>query len=851
MFSPKQETIRESGAERVDASGKATIKQTITTDRETMQWNADCEQIVVTARRLLRKAMCNTKGITNFNLEMRNKYSLVTIINEEQRKAITRLVSRIYNPSIRKAEFDTCYATAINYWQRCLVQYNQLDTRWSDRNAEKEAAAKNAFCCWWVEHFVLFMYDSFRDMTWLRSFLKENTKRQVKDKLRNNTLCTELAERALREISKQILNEINVEIVQKINFCCKSPLRPMAVSEFAFEVVPYVDNGNMLKQLSEYVDHCILYYNQHDRNEVLPGFAVCQSSGCGKSRLVTELAKTRPVMYMSLQNVDSDEYPPGTTNLVNQCFTKDGNQAIHARALHKAVNKCWNFYHETGASPTHMESAQVYDNLFEEDLGSVHKVPVVRQPFQLGNVVLLVVDVALELLEVDKFEVSMFHKLFSFLQSSWNTHPVFAILVDSDIRIAQMHLPMSENSSISQYTTDKCVLFNPFILTEWNESALKIIHEDKAFQHELLNNIKSNRGSDWQAIKHNESSRDFFGENALATNWIFVASLHQMGRPLWYFRFHDIKSMNLFYPATFESNLAMLLCRTGGTMPLESKLGQLLVAQFMAVIGHDATGKSFIGYKSDPFLAYAASHGWKRENALIRRVIPAAIQAKSENIIEQHSISAIEARIIILRILDSASHDGNEYWCLVTTFLGAFKSDFDMQHVPVDARISVFHFVQYVHEVTVCDLAHLVQRRAAAILPNGTILLPFWYMPESIKYGYILLQQLDDPSCLSLAIRNVQALHLFSNLNPLRMDEQFTNTSTAIIINLLNATPDALIPESVLINCGISSFYWYLESAVDFIQELLQAKPMRTWSRPKLKLPVSSSSSASTLPSFK
>lgn len=63
----------------------------------------------------------------------------------------------------------------------------------------------------------------------------------------------------------------------------------------------YVDPFHNLQVLSSYLSRCAEKYELNPHDYIAPYFSICQSSGYGKSRLITELAKTRPVLYISFK----------------------------------------------------------------------------------------------------------------------------------------------------------------------------------------------------------------------------------------------------------------------------------------------------------------------------------------------------------------------------------------------------------------------------------------------------------------------------------------------------------------------------------------------------------------------
>src|SRR5581483_4138503 len=114
--------------------------------------------------------------------------------------------------------------------------------------------------------------------------------------------------------------------------------------EKAFNV-DYVDNNNMIEEFLFYLNrkHKKWYKNT---NHHVPYSTIFQSSGYGKSRLIKEVAKQIPTVYLCLRDENSTGYPP-RTNVGADLFErllKDLKEGEEWRFLYilQAIIQCFN-----------------------------------------------------------------------------------------------------------------------------------------------------------------------------------------------------------------------------------------------------------------------------------------------------------------------------------------------------------------------------------------------------------------------------------------------------------------------------------------------------------------------------
>src|SRR5204863_6939806 len=76
--------------------------------------------------------------------------------------------------------------------------------------------------------------------------------------------------------------------------------------------VNYVDNNRMIENFLAYLNRKHKIWNDNT-NHYVPYSTIFQSSGYGKSRLIKEVAKQIPTIYLCLRDANSTGYPPRTS----------------------------------------------------------------------------------------------------------------------------------------------------------------------------------------------------------------------------------------------------------------------------------------------------------------------------------------------------------------------------------------------------------------------------------------------------------------------------------------------------------------------------------------------------------
>lgn len=824
-------------------------------NREQGQWIATCDKIMKKAREDLISAVYDIRFFENDAI-VDLSYDLETHEDLESTAdwaLLRKLVSRVFKPSAYEQEFNTCRELTTQTWVKCLKEhyFDGEESRYDDLDRSAREATQ-AFVEWWNNHLATIRpHELYQSMDWLSSLLYNNTKNQIAQMIYNQTLQVALEKGAMSTLSFELFEDVVGKIIRHIKDECHL-YEGNTLSDFAFRM-PYVDKHESVKQLSNYVDQCILHFSQTESKVMVPSFSIIQSSGYGKTRLVTELAKERPVMYVALKHVTHKEYPPETKTLIEQCFTEEPVFQVHEKALHQAINVCWNFFKSNNASPDPLQAAIAYDEWSMERSHSLRKHPAVLKPFRIDDVVVLVIDNARILLEDtgDGIETKM-GKLFRFLSDIWATHPVFTILVDSDIRIANIS---SSRQQVGKNPGVYGFSYNPFVL-----SCIERLNSDDPLDDdmklEFMRNIDKSHRTDWITIASDEVWQRIIHGNKSQMDWIKLSSLRSFGRPLWRLHTYNKGNQKMFPNRGFLKNLSMahrlaaLFCRTGTMMSLECEFAKTLVADHMAVVLDSDTMNcsQHVGFVSDPFLALIAREAWKQYGFLEMDLLPAARYAFASRIVEKRILVNFEARILILCILDQLSQEKDECWSKLVDFLKVFDKTIKFDTIPEDAQISILQFLQYSKQITANDLKDLLERRAGALWKN-VILLPYWYTKESIKYGYILIQQheLGSASNLSQLFENLEPKNVFPADNSL-IHEKYTNTSCSIIMNLSSNTTTVASTSSKLVNAKISSFKLYLYNRdPSKIQELLSLNSKLYQEYPSLpNLPVSSGSNGFT-----
>ncbi|KAE9005511.1 hypothetical protein PR003_g17166 [Phytophthora rubi] len=430
-------------------------------------------------------------------------------------------------------------------------------------------------------------------------------------------------------------------------------------------------SGSADDEFQKYLARCCKLFRDNRSVYLAPYVAITQSSGFGKSRVLSELAKkcasdvTKPMrlLYVCARDVaGSTGFPVATPELVKFLFERATESEIASRLLLAFDYAC---KHWGTVQKEWLEVFSAEGDRVDEKLAS--KLKDWKPPTELHNqapdspVLVLVIDEARSLLaESDGYGVSYFRLLRRALNRAnadllEKKLPgiIFGVVVDTNSQIHDFVPPsVLDPSSRADQVTRR--LFPPFVLTQTMDVFFKEPIDGLSFTYKNCV-LETNR----------EKIREM---------------LLSFGRPLWYKHYTNAtgevalntvlalgggKLLNGSNPSELASynnktlhGVAAVMCRLGLRPQSGSPFASQLVANFMAALHavkytYDA---HISGYVSEPFLAFAATHMWYEEypESLTNHMLPQLRELMMQGIIDVGYVGEMVARLFLLLAMDTA-----------------------------------------------------------------------------------------------------------------------------------------------------------------------------------------------------
>jgi len=439
--------------------------------------------------------------------------------------------------------------------------------------------------------------------------------------------------------------------------------------------------GTADDKFEKHLKRCCTSYCANSAAYTAPYVTITQSSGFGKSRILYRLAQKlerQPngkmrLLYICGRDIPgSTGFPVATPELFKFIFPVEATKSTIAEQLVRVfeyacahwgtVQGEWNGVFSAKATRV---SRQLASKLEGHDA---------KQTAPPDNAVLVVViDEARSLFsKTDEHRVDYFRLLRRALTQAnialWGseteeelkTKPViFAVLVDTNSHIYDLVPPLYMDPSSRRGELSQTRLFPPFVLTHTMDVFLK-----------------------FRATAQLEPAPINYKQFVLETDSDKIRNvLLAMGRPLWYTQFtrvaekerlHNVlllggtKLLCGLQPVDEESyrqketlhGVAAVLCRLGLRPQSSSAFASQVVANFMAVLHainytHDA---HIIGYVSEPFLTFAATHMWYEHfpTSMTTHMLPELRERLTQGVLDVGAIGEVVARIILLLAIDAA-----------------------------------------------------------------------------------------------------------------------------------------------------------------------------------------------------
>ncbi|KAE8991966.1 hypothetical protein PR002_g20694 [Phytophthora rubi] len=435
--------------------------------------------------------------------------------------------------------------------------------------------------------------------------------------------------------------------------------------------------GTADTEFERHLVRCCKKYTVKPDNYTAPYLAITQSSGFGKSRILSQLARKLEIepktdmrlLYICARDVPgSTGFPVATPELFKFIFGSKSASGIagqlrrafdYACAHWGSVQKEWNDVFDEKGKDADVQLKSKLKGLKKQ------KTEPTATMTPAEPVLVLAIDEARSLLKkMDEYGVNYFRLLrraLTQVNAEIRTEVgkkavIFAVLVDTNSQIHDFVPPLAMDASSRMSELDTKRLFPPFVLTHTMDVFLKFPELQLqapvpiSYKHCVLE------------TNPNEIERQ----------------LLRMGRPLWYTQFTKIDRENLRkvlilggrkllcgLDPTKEANyasktlhgVAALMCRLGLRPQSSSAFASQVVANFMAVLHavnytHDAR---ISGYVSEPFLTFAATHLWYEfQGLLTQHMLPQLRELLMQGVIDIGSIGEVVARTFLLLAMDAA-----------------------------------------------------------------------------------------------------------------------------------------------------------------------------------------------------
>lgn len=496
-----------------------------------------------------------------------------------------------------------------------------------------------------------------------------------------------------------------------------------------------------------------------------PYLAICQSSGWGKSRLLKEVSKSLPVLYISFQDARSSGYPKRSESAIQYLgqnnwtelwqrlcvaskvlLQKKKAAAANSDAAAQPAGNQYDLFNQVEAATFWNEAATFWNNLSFQD----------REDWSMEDWVFVVFDEASKMLTMgDNLFLTARRQLIEGFQ---NQAKLFAIFTDTSSRLTNF-TPQQKYCRSERVAAKGKIIYDPVVID--------------AYQDALL-------------------------EESNMPNWKESDYITYLGRPLW----RNHADLNVFTFAaskiakgrddTPSSKRAIILSRLGLFLnPVGSQTSDLVANHMATLVAVNNERSCFLAtYVSEPVLAIGASQWWK-DDEYMKLILQELQTALLQNVVLEVVRGEMVACIVILMVMDHLMEKSRNSptcdWHSLGAFLqglyhqvdpkrlrllpevkdsGAEAADGERPHtaapaaatkeedgnegpsfnIPFNAKVCVTHFIQWRRDFVYEDLEILAKRRAGCIMKKNQdgadLLFPAWWngRDNSTLWGAILIQ---------------------------------------------------------------------------------------------------------------
>ena len=526
--------------------------------------------------------------------------------------------------------------------------------------------------------------------------------------------------------------------------------------EKAFNAV-YVDNLGMIDKFLTYLN-CKHRTWKNNTHNYVPYSTIFQSSGYGKSRLIKEVAKKVPTIYLCLRDANSTGYPPRTSagaDLLKQVLgnLREGEEWRFLYVLQIAI-KCF----KEELTNCNNDSAEFWDKqmdpefcgriwsevqLKSSDWQKIHYDELISLANFLtenttnDNVCLLFcIDEARVLISsTDEQSISPFRFLRRALRKiKWNGF--FVLFLDTLSKISNFVPPKSADPSSRDISDLPLKLFYPYFrittMDVFESSSCNRITTMDVFESSSRNN------ESWNLAKFGRPLYMSYLQSCNNDPQAIDNLKNLLRRKL-------LGGVDSFKDSKQEiSSLAILSSVIGLDMSPQSQLASELVASHMATclsVSEDRE-RLIIAYPSEPLLSEVALEFMSGSE--LPKILGLFSTTLKKGLVEPGPRGELVARIILAVVAHKLSKNGSENTVqkFLTELYNKNSLPENLSEIFIDGTVAFTHFnvVNYVPDKE--DLEKFYTRRCAFIMkrnhPGADICVPVHL--KTGKYSIIIIQ---------------------------------------------------------------------------------------------------------------
>ena len=417
----------------------------------------------------------------------------------------------------------------------------------------------------------------------------------------------------------------------------------------------YVDTSGVVIHFVTNAEECSSIYTVRSAVFKSPYFALVQSSGSGKSRMLLEASKLLRTLYVCFRQGMSG-YPVRSTSAIAALFsglstlTEDAYMEDLVSRLRKAELSA----HKNLPIPNESDCHPLFaSEKFEEKVWDLDKISCDDTSVKIEEVTLLVFDEARELLQeagclfgVNQFR--LFRRALREYRARYSDSRLFAVMVDTSSRIQNFSPSSNADPSARQVAGEGGrLLFHPFVL----RGSFDALFQDKKLPHNT---------QDLSCLLASE-------------NYLLA------GRPLVAIQLGSKDQRNQFLlrklnggsdKITNNGGLSTVLCRLATSISCQASVASDLVADHMAYLlaADKEREQLFISFLAEPRMAAAAASLWKSDQIFVERLLPALQHAMITGVVSAGCRGEIVGQIILLKafmlhVKNATSHQDPVFLC--------------------------------------------------------------------------------------------------------------------------------------------------------------------------------------------